>query len=181
MAAGSYRISDELRFALSEDEGRVREVPLDDHSLARVLARHLDPDIPGYWSDITVERILVGLLDPLEKLLTGKMPKNLEAWARAQLIPLTKDLNREQLYGVLKTFGWARQQVEGRPRFDQLAKVMRDVVVQNLGDALVDLLGRWRKAGIFDVTTRNRKMSGYNGQVRADRATTPRYTPPGRT
>jgi hypothetical protein len=125
--------------------------------------------------------LLLGLVEPLEEVLRGKAPKDFEDWTKQLLIQLTKDMNRERLCDLMNGFGWDDLRVTGEPRLRDLAKTVRGMLIEQLTPHMVEMLTRWKRDGMFDVATRRRRMHPRDRQDTRDRATTPRYTPPGRT
>jgi hypothetical protein len=174
------RISDELRFALSEGpDGEVYDVPLDPCGLAGAIGRQLG--LPEYYGrgDAATE-VLLGLVDPLEKVLRGKTPKDFTDWSKRVLTAGTQRLNREDLCSAMKAFGWDDDQLTGEPRLRDLAKHIRRMLIGRLVVCTTEMLSQWKRQGTLDHVQRRRRRISHDRQVTIDRATTPKYTPPGR-
>lgn len=174
------RISDELRFALSEGpDGEVYDVPLDPRGLAGAIGRQLG--LPGYYGrgDAATE-VLLGLVDPLEKVLRGKTPKDFTDWSKRVLTAGTQRLNREDLCSAMKAFGWDDDQLTGEPRLRDLAKHIRRMLIGRLVVCTTEMLSQWKRQGTLDHVQPRRRRISHDRQVTIDRATTPKYTPPGR-
>jgi hypothetical protein len=135
--------------------------------------------LPGYYGrgDAATE-VLLGLVDPLEKVLRGKTPKDFTDWSKRVLTAGTQRLNGLVLgdEGV----GWDDDQLTGEPRLRDLAKHIRRMLIGRLVVCTTEMLSQWKRQGTLDHVQPRRRRISHDRQVTIDRATTPKYTPPGR-
>lgn len=172
------RITEELRFALTEDAGSGAGLGIDDHRIAERLAELLGLGC-SLWDSPLAKELLVRLVPTLEDVVAGKAPRDLFALGTSLVSQHTKDFSREQLYSILKTFGWEDERVVGEPKFSGLAKLMRRVVAEKLATSLAEMCERWRSAGVLGTTVQRKREVG--PRVRRDLTMTRLYQPPGRT
>ena len=117
----------------------------------------------------------------MEELFRDGPTGDRRAWATTLVERSVRDLDREDLHGVLRAFHWDNLRVTGEPMFKNLVKVYRRTVVDALAERVTELLDRRISNGVFDRSLMRRRRPRGTAQDRRDLALTPRFTPPGRT
>jgi hypothetical protein len=193
-----HRLSDDLLFAFrqrppdvgaeedalgDEFEPEHYEVVETRRGVTAALCRHLGY---GWRYEYSVKPELVDfvmpLVDGLEEVLRTKAPKDPSDWATREVLSAAKGMNKWTLWTLLEELQLTDREVDAGTTYEGLAKAMKRALVLEVSGALSRMMLRWKADGIFDQTHRRRRMQPSASRSETiDRATAPRYVPPGRT
>ena len=180
-------VSEDLQHALevdpSDPEGERIDLILEDYSILHALNfYHLGLRGTHTYNEREAERVLRDILVALDGLFRTGSPKKPAEWARTTLKASLDNKTQPELSSVIRGLGFEDGRIEGEPRFRDLAKALRRLVMRELEPALERLVTLWKSQRLFEEAIERRKRRPrIDPGVRRDRALTPKFTPPGRT
>ncbi len=179
-----FRIIEDLQYALQVDpedpEGEILEVVHEDYRLISVLAHyHLHLGRRSWESE--TERVLLDVLRGLEDLFRVGSPKDPGKWAKATLEASMASDTQLELGSIIRGLGLENRRIRGEPRYRDLARAFRDIILSELEPKVTALVALWKANRVFeDAIERHKRRTPVDPQVRRDRALQSRFTPPGR-
>lgn len=179
------QISEDLEYALRVDpedpQGEQLEVVQEDNRIVWLLARH-HLHLQLTYERSEAEDVLLDIVRGLEELLRSGSPANPGRWAHETLVASLANRTQPELGSIIRGFHLENHRIKGEPRYRDIAKALRSLVLAALEPKLTELVTLWKSRRVFEeAVERRRRRPARDPQVRRDRALTPNFIPRGRT